>query len=100
MFFWWIDPSEAIILALYTIINWSTTVFENEASLVGQTTPLEMLQKLTYLVLKHHHSIQRVDTIRAYTFGVLYFVEYVKCGFAGENFPSSMFPCMVGQPML
>lgn len=75
MFFWWIDPSGAIVLALYTIINWSTTVLENAASLVGQTAPPEMLQKLTYLVLKHDPSIKRVDTVRAYTFGVLYFVE-------------------------
>ena len=28
-FFWWIDPAGAIILAVYTIINWSQTVFEN-----------------------------------------------------------------------
>ncbi|KAJ7536019.1 hypothetical protein O6H91_12G054000 [Diphasiastrum complanatum] len=25
---------------------------------------------------------------------------YVKCGFAGENFPTAVFPCMVGRPML
>ncbi|XLR69531.1 hypothetical protein HN51_016629 [Arachis hypogaea] len=25
---------------------------------------------------------------------------YVKCGFAGENFPTSVFPCVVGRPML
>ncbi|XVF13881.1 hypothetical protein REPUB_Repub09cG0007300 [Reevesia pubescens] len=25
---------------------------------------------------------------------------YVKCGFAGENFPTSVFPCVVGIPML
>ncbi|KAM7279912.1 hypothetical protein ACFE04_007046 [Oxalis oulophora] len=25
---------------------------------------------------------------------------YVKCGFAGENFPASVFPCVVGRPML
>lgn len=75
MFFWWIDPAGAIVLALYTITNWSITVFENAASLVGQTAPPEMLQKLTYLVLKHDPLIKRVDTVRAYTFGVLYFVE-------------------------
>lgn len=28
-FYWWIDPVGAIILALYTIINWSKTVIEN-----------------------------------------------------------------------
>lgn len=44
-------------------------------SLVGQSAPPEVLQKLTYLVLRHDPKIKRVDTVRAYTFGVLYFVE-------------------------
>ncbi|PON56317.1 Cation efflux protein [Trema orientale] len=74
-FYWWIDPVGAIILAVYTIMNWSGTVLENAVSLVGQSAPPEVLQKLTYLVLRHHPLIRRVDTVRAYTFGVLYFVE-------------------------
>jgi hypothetical protein len=44
-------------------------------SLVGESAPPEMLQKLTYLAIRHHPQIKRVDTVRAYTFGVLYFVE-------------------------
>ncbi|KAL8524320.1 hypothetical protein ACS0TY_014050 [Phlomoides rotata] len=28
-FYWWIDPSGAILLAIYTITNWSATVLEN-----------------------------------------------------------------------
>ncbi|KAL0339524.1 UNVERIFIED_CONTAM: Metal tolerance protein 4 [Sesamum radiatum] len=74
-FYWWIDPSGAIALAIYTITNWSGTVLENAVSLVGQSAPPEVLQKLTYLVLRHDPKIKRVDTVRAYTFGVLYFVE-------------------------
>lgn len=106
-FYWWIDPVGAIVLAIYTISNWSGTVLENAGtysdlkaglqirsdriphfphsvlrllllllvSLVGQSAPPEFLQKLTYLVLRHHPQIKRVDTVRAYTFGVLYFVE-------------------------
>ncbi|KAM7500292.1 hypothetical protein LguiA_024706 [Lonicera macranthoides] len=74
-FYWWIDPAGAIALAVYTISNWSGTVLETAVSLVGQTAPPEVLQKLTYLVLRHHPKIKRVDTVRAYTFGVLYFVE-------------------------
>uniref|UniRef100_A0A1D1Y8J7 Metal tolerance protein 4 n=1 Tax=Anthurium amnicola TaxID=1678845 RepID=A0A1D1Y8J7_9ARAE len=74
-FYWWIDPVGAIVLAVYTISNWSGTVLENAVSLVGQSAPPEMLQKLTYLVIRHHPQIKRVDTVRAYTFGVLYFVE-------------------------
>ncbi|KAL7613538.1 hypothetical protein Lser_V15G06485 [Lactuca serriola] len=74
-FYWWIDPAGAIVLAVYTISNWSGTVIENAVSLVGQTAPPDFLQTLTYLVLRHHPKISRVDTVRAYTFGVLYFVE-------------------------
>ncbi|GFP95827.1 metal tolerance protein 4 [Phtheirospermum japonicum] len=74
-FYWCIDPASAIALAIYTITNWSGTAFENAVSLVGQSAPPEVLQKLTYLVLRHDPKIKRVDTVRAYTFGVLYFVE-------------------------
>lgn len=28
-FFWWIDPVGAVLLAVYTIVNWSGTVYEN-----------------------------------------------------------------------
>ncbi|VFR02804.1 unnamed protein product [Cuscuta campestris] len=73
-FSWWIDPTGAIILAIYTIVNWSGTVLENAVSLVGRSAPPEVLQKLTYLVVGHPE-VKRVDTVRAYTFGVLYFVE-------------------------
>ncbi|GMH20096.1 hypothetical protein Nepgr_021937 [Nepenthes gracilis] len=74
-YYWWIDPVGAVILALYTITNWTGTVLENAVSLVGQSAPPEFLQKLTYLVIWHHSLIKRIDTVRAYTFGVLYFVE-------------------------
>ncbi|GAB2276962.1 Metal tolerance protein 4 [Dionaea muscipula] len=72
--YWWIDPAGAIVLALYTMTNWSKTVMENAVTLVGQSAPPEVLQKLTYLVLRHPQ-IKRVDTVRAYNFGVLYFAE-------------------------
>ncbi|GLU19505.1 hypothetical protein SLE2022_357530 [Rubroshorea leprosula] len=72
--YWWIDPAGAIALALYTIISWSGTVMENAMLLVGQSAPPDFLQKVTYLVMRHPQ-IKRVDTVRAYTLGVLYFVE-------------------------
>ncbi|KAK9941367.1 hypothetical protein M0R45_017973 [Rubus argutus] len=73
-YYWWIDPTGAIILAVYTIVNWSKTVMENAVSLVGQSAPPEFLQTLTYVVIRHPQ-VKRIDTVRAYTFGVLYFVE-------------------------
>lgn len=74
-FLWWIDPVGAVLLAIYTIVNWSKTVLENAVTLVGQCAPPEMLQMLTYLAMKHDSRVKRVDTVRAYSFGVLYFVE-------------------------
>ncbi|KDP27701.1 hypothetical protein JCGZ_19824 [Jatropha curcas] len=74
-FYWWLDPLGAILIALYTISNWSSTVMENVWSLIGKTAPPEYLAKLTYLIWNHHEEIKHIDTIRAYTFGCNYFVE-------------------------
>ncbi|KAH7860987.1 hypothetical protein Vadar_020293 [Vaccinium darrowii] len=74
-FYWWIDPMGAIIIALYTISTWSTTVVENVHSLIGRTAPPDFLAKLTYLIWNHHEEIKHIDTVRAYTFGSHYFVE-------------------------
>ncbi|CAM8948890.1 unnamed protein product [Rhodiola kirilowii] len=74
-FYWWIDPTGAIMIALYTIHTWAKTVTENVRSLIGRTAPPDFLAKLTYLVWNHHEEIQHIDTVRAYTFGSHYFVE-------------------------
>ncbi|TQD90917.1 hypothetical protein C1H46_023520 [Malus baccata] len=34
-FFWWIDPTGAIIIALYTINTWAKTVLDNVCALIG-----------------------------------------------------------------
>ncbi|KAJ8762662.1 hypothetical protein K2173_010683 [Erythroxylum novogranatense] len=74
-FYWWLDPIGAILIALYTIINWANTVMENVWSLIARTAPPEYLAKLTYLIWNHHQEIKHIDTVRAYTFGYHYFVE-------------------------
>jgi cation diffusion facilitator family transporter len=74
-YYWWIDPTGAITIALYTIGNWARTVMENVKSLIGRTAPPEFIAKLTYLIWNHNEEIQHIDTVRAYTFGSHYFVE-------------------------
>jgi hypothetical protein len=32
-FYWWIDPAGAMVLAIYTIVEWSKTVLENAGTL-------------------------------------------------------------------
>lgn len=55
--------------------TWSTTVLENVHALVSRTASPEFLAKITYLVWNHHKSILKIDTVRAYTFGMHYFAE-------------------------
>ncbi|KAK0596664.1 hypothetical protein LWI29_017866 [Acer saccharum] len=74
-FKWWIDPTGAIIIALYTMSTWARTVLENVFSLIGRTAPPDFLAKVTYLIWNHHKEIKHIDTVRAYTFGAHYFVE-------------------------
>ncbi|KAI3851429.1 hypothetical protein MKX03_013042 [Papaver bracteatum] len=73
--YWWIDPLGAFSLDVYTIVNWYGPVLENAVSLVGQSAPPEVFQKLTYLVIRHNPLIKCVRKIQVYTVGVLYFVE-------------------------
>ncbi|XP_015932422.1 metal tolerance protein 9 [Arachis duranensis] len=74
-FYWWLDSTGAIVIALYTINTWTRTVIENVWSLIGRTAPPDFLAKLTYLIWNHHEQIKHIDTVRAYTFGAHYFVE-------------------------
>ena len=57
-YYWWIDPTGAIILAVYTIVNWSKTVLENAGTfpaflhclLISGGLPDYELQKLLIVV--------------------------------------------------
>ncbi|XP_030962075.1 metal tolerance protein 10-like [Quercus lobata] len=74
-YYWWIDPTGAVMIALYTMNTWTKIVIENVWALIGRTAPPEFLAKLTYLIWNHHEDIKHIDTVRAYTFGSNYFVE-------------------------
>ena len=50
-------------------------LFTLPVSLIGKGAPPEMIQKLAYMALCHSAKIERIDTVRAYTFGTRYFVE-------------------------
>ncbi|KAK9082198.1 hypothetical protein Syun_031647 [Stephania yunnanensis] len=74
-FYWWIDPTGAILIACYTMSTWARTVVENVRSLIGRTAPPDYLSMLTYLIWNHNEEIKYIDTVRAYTFGSNYFAE-------------------------
>jgi divalent metal cation (Fe/Co/Zn/Cd) transporter len=67
---WQIDPSLAIVLAVYIVFAWGRQGLRQVQSLVGVAAPPETLQPLTYLTLKHRpDAVLEVDTVRAYTVG-------------------------------
>ncbi|KAF3946224.1 hypothetical protein CMV_027486, partial [Castanea mollissima] len=75
-YYWWIDPTGAIIILLYTMHSWKKTFFENLFALIGRTAPPEILDRLTSLVLEHHEDIKQIGRLTAYTSGPdQYFVE-------------------------
>ncbi|XP_051133802.1 metal tolerance protein 10-like isoform X2 [Andrographis paniculata] len=74
-FSWCIDPTGALIIAIYTISTWTKIVIEQVRSIIGRAAPPEYLAKLTYLIWNHDREIKHIDTVRAYTFGSHYFVE-------------------------
>ncbi|XP_074317819.1 metal tolerance protein 9-like [Silene latifolia] len=74
-FFWWIDPTGAIIIALYTTTTWARMVIDNIGSLIGRGAPQEYLTKLIYLTWNHAKEIKQIESVRAYHFGRHYYVE-------------------------
>ena len=48
-FYWWLDPAGAVLLAIYTISNWSGTVWEN-AGLLPSLPVISLPQKANFLV--------------------------------------------------
>lgn len=70
-----LDPIGAVLLALYIIFNWVAVGYEQLKNLVGHRADRRFLSKLTYLAAEHSQHIQKVDTVRAYSFGVRYLVE-------------------------
>uniref|UniRef100_A0A7N2LKI5 Cation efflux protein cytoplasmic domain-containing protein n=2 Tax=Quercus lobata TaxID=97700 RepID=A0A7N2LKI5_QUELO len=76
-YYWWIDPTGAIIILLYTMNTWKKTFIENFFALIGRTAPPEFLAKLTVLIWNHHKDIEHIDTVKAYAHGSDHYIVEV-----------------------
>ena len=70
-----LDPIGAVLLALYIIFNWAMVGYEQLKNLVGHRADRRFLSKITYIVAEHSEEILKVETVRAYSFGIDYLVE-------------------------
>lgn len=50
-------------------------------------------------MLTHHFKCDFVRVLEPF-FSIAFFFQFVKCGYAGSNFPAHIFPSMVGRPIL
>jgi divalent metal cation (Fe/Co/Zn/Cd) transporter len=72
---WIADPIGGIIVGVIILRSWIRTGREQISYLVGRSASPEFLAKVTYLAAHHSDKILRVDTVRAYHFGVRYLCE-------------------------
>ena len=70
-----LDPVGALLLSFYIIINWVLVGREQLINLIGHRADRRFISKITYIAKEHHENILKVDTVRAYTFGINYLVE-------------------------
>ncbi|KAM4080400.1 hypothetical protein ACJW30_11G013000 [Castanea mollissima] len=75
-YYWWIDPTGAMIILLFTMYSWTKMFFENLFALIGRTAPPKILENIKCLISNHHENIMQTGRVRAYTFCCdQYFVE-------------------------
>ncbi|KAM7538389.1 hypothetical protein Aperf_G00000064074 [Anoplocephala perfoliata] len=69
------DPSGAILIGCYIIFSWWKMGAEHTRNLTGRSADPGFLQRITFICVNHHPSIERLDTVRAFHLGNNYMVE-------------------------
>ncbi|GAB0494341.1 hypothetical protein MMPV_005633 [Pyropia vietnamensis] len=72
---WWLDPVGGIGISGLIIYNWVCATVEHVDQLLGRTADGRLTSLVTFLCLKHHPWVLKVDTVRAYHVGAGIFVE-------------------------
>ena len=72
---WFIDAVFAIFICIYIIYNWYDTARDQIRKLIGLSADPTFLSKVTYCAYNHSEEILKIDTVRAYHFGLRFLVE-------------------------
>ncbi|KAI1793069.1 CDF manganese transporter [Ganoderma leucocontextum] len=72
---WYLDPLGAMVIALFVIISWGSTIYEQFELLAGKSAPYEFIQLIIYKAITFSDEIEKIDTVRAYHVSPDYFVE-------------------------
>ncbi|KAL5971249.1 Metal tolerance protein 9 [Taenia solium] len=71
----YLDPSGAIIIGAYIVYSWWKMGAEHTRNLTGYSADPAFLQRITFICVNHHPSIERLDTVRAFHLGSNFMVE-------------------------
>ena len=72
---WFIDAVFAILICIYIIYDWYDTARDQIRKLIGLSADPSFLSKVTYCAYNHSEEILKIDTVRAYHFGLRFLVE-------------------------
>eukprot|EP01118_Nematostelium_gracile_P000532 TRINITY_DN1059_c0_g1_i1.p1 TRINITY_DN1059_c0_g1~~TRINITY_DN1059_c0_g1_i1.p1 ORF type:complete len:415 (+),score=98.47 TRINITY_DN1059_c0_g1_i1:84-1328(+) len=72
---WWIDPVGGILIGLFIMRNWFLTGYEQVKNMTGISANNLLLQQITYFCWRHDVRIKKIDTVRAFHFGLGFIVE-------------------------
>lgn len=71
---WWFDPAGGIAISLYIVWSWLALAKSQVNKIIGMGAPKDILDALRSVASEHNDDME-VDSVRAYHFGVNYFVE-------------------------
>lgn len=66
---WWLDPTAAILMALYMLWLWGSAGSAQAALLTGKAATSREVSEITFLALTHDPAVLAVDTVLAYSVG-------------------------------
>ncbi|GMH42176.1 hypothetical protein BSKO_10095 [Bryopsis sp. KO-2023] len=72
--FWWVDPAGGILISLYIIWSWLQLAKVQIDKIIGLGAPPDFVEKLKGIANSHDEELE-LDVVRAYHFGMKYFVE-------------------------
>lgn len=72
--FWWADPAGGVLISIYIIWSWLQLAKVQIDKIIGLGAPPEFVEKLEEIANSHDEELE-LDVVRAYHFGMKYFVE-------------------------
>ncbi|UJR18240.1 hypothetical protein I4U23_005140 [Adineta vaga] len=70
-----VDPTGAILISIYIIISWIRQANRQIKCLTGYTAKPQFLSQIIWLTYHHSPLIEKIDTVRAFHFGISLLVE-------------------------